>query len=458
MNHVMVLARRNMEKEWKYISNKLIAKQVTIVSFLNNGCDVNVMPSFYDHYRNKNTYEFALLKIGTEECQDIIRRCRLLRNISQQMALKMIGAMWLTWEQEIDRLQPDLLLSTMVDFYAADILHRLLMQRNIPFIGLGGSILKNQVLCTAIGEYNFFTEPDLQTIEKAFLEIMMPTFAPTIVTREYNFATLLKTKLFWNCRRIFLSVLKTLHRDPLNPEYLITPKPGNDYYIRWRDWRVTRYMDANWREKLNKVHFDNRVFVGLQYSPEATTDYWVRDIRLSNCISSLTEIAKVLTNKGFTLFVKDHPVMFGLRRTDIYESLSQIAHVVFVPYEIKSQDMIDLCKTSLTWTGTIGIQAALAGRCPVTCSTYYRTEEDFVPLDRWEDIALLPERINNFQLPDQLTLEKVRKRVIQRLCSACIPGHMEWLGFDPNQTNLTGTHVFIDSLNRYLESRVKQSS
>jgi len=446
----MIFTRRNTTNRWRYIAERLeFSGETKIVGLLDDGCDINAMPTFYAHYRSQNHHNWLLDSIGEAACQEIIQRCRLLRNLDREVALRFISSMWRTLEQTIEQLKPEIVLSFMVDFYPVDILQRLLERRQIPFFGLSGGILKDQTIVSVLGEYNFLHKPTSEELEQAFIEITAPTFAPSVVvSKKYNLSRFVTTKLTWHARHLLLNALRIFQRDPLNPEYLTTPKSGDDYYIRWRDWQVIQYMDHQWEEKLTSVPFDKRVFVGLQYYPEATTDYWVKDVRLANCIQAMTEIARVLTNHGFTIFLKDHPVMFGLRRKEMYQSLSHLSHVVFVPYEVKSQELIDRCKTTFTWTGTIGIQVALAGRCPVVTTTYYRTNEDFICLNTWEDIVSLPERIDQFQLPRDL--DPVKQRVLYQVCSAHIPGSMDWTGFDPNKSNLAGTHAIIGSLNHYV--------
>jgi hypothetical protein len=458
MTNVMIFTRRNITNRWKYIADRLtFADEVTIVGLLDDGCDINVMPIFYKYYQEGDSAEFAITEIGADACSNIIQRCRLLRNLNRDLALKLIGAMWQAIDGAIDRVKPDVLLSIMVDFYPADLLQRLVERQNIPFFGLSGGILKERTIITVLGEHNHIYEPIAGDVDRVLAEILTPNFAPSVVaSKKYNLSRFCQTKLSWDIRSLMLRAFQAYYQDPLNPEYMTTPKPGDDYHVRWQDWQVTKYMDTHWEEKLNSVPFDKRVFIGLQYYPEATTDYWVRDVRLANCVAAITEISRVLTANGFTVFLKDHPVMFGLRRKEIYQNLSQFSQVVFVPYEIKSQELIERCKTTFTWTGTIGIQAALAGRCSVVSTTYYRTQEDFVTLDTWEDIASLPERIDNFQLPSNLDL--IKQRVGYRVCSAHIAGTLDWIGFDPTTSDLSGTQKLIDSLNAYVPKFARQHS
>jgi hypothetical protein len=452
---VIIFTRRNITPRWRYIANQLSCAEVKVVGLLDDGCDINLMPSFYEFYHRQDTESYALTVVGEDKCQEIIRRCRLLRNLKKSIALKLIGAFWLTLERLIDQSQPDVLLSTLVDFYVPDILQRILEQRKIRFIGMCAGILKNQMNFSALGEYNFIREPDRTYMDWAEKEILKPTFSPWVVSRKYNWNEFARSKLFWDARSILLRMQSFWNKDPLNPEYMITHQPGDDYYIRWSDWKIVNYLDTKWEEKLRSVAFDKRVFIGLQYNPECSTDYWVRDLKLADWISSITEITKVLTSTGFTIFLKDHPSMFGLRRKDIYEILSQFKNVIFVPYEVKSQELIDKCKTTFTWTGTIGIQAALAGRCTVTSTTYYTTKEDFIIIRSWDDIALLAKNIDEFQLP--IDLDQVRERVLYKLCSASVPGGSDWLGFDINHTDLATTNSLIESLNLYLPQFAKPS-
>jgi hypothetical protein len=209
MSKTMIFTRRNMTKRWRYIAERLtFATEVTIVGLLDDGCDVNLMPSFYSYYRDPDISEFAITEIGADSCQEMIQRCRLLRNIERNFALKLIGAMWQTLEATIDRLKPDVLLSSMVDFYPVDILQRLIEKRGIPFFSLSGGILKDQTIVTILGEYNFIHELVPADIDRVLTEILTPTFAPSVVaSKKYDFTRFLKTKLIWNTRSLMLKAL-----------------------------------------------------------------------------------------------------------------------------------------------------------------------------------------------------------------------------------------------------------
>ena len=81
---------------------------------------------------------------------------------------------------------------------------------------------------------------------------------------------------------------------------------------------------------------------------------------------------EVLGAAGYRIFVKDHPLQFGFRRRELFERLSALPFVTLVPYDVPANLLIGKCAISVTFTGTIGFQAALAGLCSVTTSLIMR--------------------------------------------------------------------------------------
>ena len=88
-------------------------------------------------------------------------------------------------------------------------------------------------------------------------------------------------------------------------------------------------------------------------------------MELSNYRKVLPEIIESFLNKGFKVFVKDHPNMFGMRDFEFIDRLVANEDVILVPYDVSSNYFIKNCTATFTWTGTIGLQSALAGKCPI---------------------------------------------------------------------------------------------
>ncbi len=107
-------------------------------------------------------------------------------------------------------------------------------------------------------------------------------------------------------------------------------------------------------------------------------DYWLKSPDMLAHDDVLVRYCEVLGAAGYRIFVKDHPLQFGFRQRELFERLSKLPFVTLVPYDVPANLLIEECAVSLTFTGTIGFQAALAGLCSVATDPYYATENHFL--------------------------------------------------------------------------------
>lgn len=435
----------------RYIGEHLdFAERVVITSEFDNA-DVNFMRPFYRHLGRIGSGESVAERLGAETCREIIPRCRLLRTLDRELAHRMVGAMWRTWEEIFDRHDPACMISFMIDHYALDVAERVLRSHGGRYVGLLPSILDGQMKFTARGEYSRVREPPEEEIERAVATITGENFAPFLGSkRSYGWPAYLRLYCYYNGRAAAFRFLQWWRNDPLNWHYSITAGTVGNYRLRWRDRRVLGMIDADWRAKLAAVPLERRVFAALQYNPEASTDYWVRDVGLIDPRVAVPRLARVLADAGFTLFVKDHPNMFGFRRAELFDAIAAAAPVVFVPYEASSQELIRETKATFTWTGTAGLQAALAGRCAIAAEPYYATPEHFLQVRSMVDIDNLPQRIEKWRPPADL--DGVRRAIVGRMLRAEMPGDVySWQRFDARDADCRRRAAgLIDSLNRYV--------
>src|SRR5690606_32498550 len=114
----------------------------------------------------------------------------------------------------------------------------------------------------------------------------------------------------------------------------------------------------------------------------------------------LIDLARHLSDAGYQILVKDHPLQFGFRQTALLEALKAIPNVVMVPYEVSGNAMLALCGVSVTATGTLGLQAALLGNISIACQAYYVVDDDFLVIREWGDIVDVPEQLAQRGSPD----------------------------------------------------------
>jgi capsule polysaccharide modification protein KpsS len=197
------------------------------------------------------------------------------------------------------------------------------------------------------------------------------------------------------------------------------------------------------------------VFLGLQLFPEASMDYWLESQAMLAHDDVLVRYCEVLGRAGYRIFVKDHPLQFGFRQRELFERLAKLPGVVLVPYDVPANLLIGKCAVSVTFTGTIGFQAALAGLISVATEPYYATGQHFVHIRDTNEIDGLAERLARWHSPDDLAT--TRRAIMRHLASISVEGdYFGWRKFDPdNEALRASVEPLARSLNAHLPRFIK---
>ncbi|MEK7540630.1 MAG: hypothetical protein AAB529_00090 [Patescibacteria group bacterium] len=100
-------------------------------------------------------------------------------------------------------------------------------------------------------------------------------------------------------------------------------------------------------------------FYPLQGPPEASTSIWAT--YYSDQLSTIKNIAFALPFP-YKLYIKEHPGCIGLRPGSFYKKLKELPNAVLIsPHENVGQ-IVKKSSAVITLTGTIGMEAALAGK------------------------------------------------------------------------------------------------
>lgn len=297
----------------------------------------------------------------------------------------------------LDRWQPTVILSFPIDRYVSDILERLGRARGIPFYEVAASALPNMGMLLQRGALVQRDEtPDPGAISAQVNMIATPTFVPSYVATAsvYTRWRFLKIISYFRLRALVFWIMSIFQRDPLNLHYLdsqifLGHKPC------YSDIRIVSIVDRDWRARLDTFPQDRRIFMALQLFPEASIDYWIDDLQLIEHEPLLLEVAQAFSSAGFLVLVKDHPLQFGFRQMDLIDKLRAIPNVVILPYEVSGNEVLSVVGANFTCTGTLGLQAALAGLVSVVTPSYYANEEDFVVFRTRSEVERLPERVIN---------------------------------------------------------------
>jgi hypothetical protein len=443
---------------WTYLGTQVDFADVTVLSDLRGDGDWSLMDDFYRFMRG-DPARAAVVRFGEEGCADIVRRCRTLRSLDRSKAMRMIGGMTQAIERAFDALKPDLVLSFTMDRYVMDLMDRIARSRGADFLEMTTSIIPGEVLFMRRGRLVPLWEPDDQHVEAATNVLCGHNFAPSYVRDAKRFTPAQFWRVFgyFALRGAYFNMLRYLRRDPQNVHYIDALKRLK-HKVRIGDVVVLKMLDPRWQEKMAVVPREKRVFFGLQLFPEASLDYWLRDPAIAQHDDAVLRYCEVLGKAGYRIFVKDHPLQFGFRQRELMQRLSELPFVTLVPYDVPANLLIAESAISVTFTGTIGFQAALAGLCSVVTEPYYATEQYYLHVRDFAEIDGIAQRIERWRPPPNLAA--ARRELVRHLARGSVPGdYFSWRGFDPADPSARhAVESLVNSFNRYLPRFLRSSA
>lgn len=208
---VMFFSYRSTDAWWQHLAENLnFTTSTCVVSDMRGDGTINIVDDFYTNIRNKDCANFAIQHLSEETCNEIIRRCRVLRNLKKITALSMIGAMWLTLDDIITRKKPRLAMSFTIDRYVLDVLERVLKSHGIQFLEMTASIVPDQVMFMSRGKLIQVREPVVEEITQTRKQIVNDTFTPSYVSmsKKYNRRQFWRTFLIYKLRGVFFQFIR----------------------------------------------------------------------------------------------------------------------------------------------------------------------------------------------------------------------------------------------------------
>lgn len=458
MPRVVFHSIHNTTDWWRYIGSRLDFAEASVISeFRNDGGDVSLAEDFYRFMRAGDADKVAVARYGEDGCADIVMRCRVLRSLKRGQAMRMVGAMTQAIERAFDRLDPALAVAMTMDRYVMDVMDRVARARGVDFLEMTTSILPGEVMFMRRGRLIGLWEPDEAHVDVATALLCNDDFAPVYVRNAKRFTT----RRFWKIygyfalRGAYFNVVRHLHRDPCSLHYLDSLKRLK-HKVRIRDVAVLGMLDEHWQHKLEATPRDKRVFLGLQLFPEASLDYWLRDPAMVEHDNAVVRYCEVLGAGGYHIFVKDHPLQFGFRQRELMQRLARLPFVTLVPYDVPATMMIAECAVSITFTGTIGFQAAIAGLCSVVTEPYYATEQHYLHVRDFAAIDGILDRVRNWRAPTDL--DAARREMIRHLARGSVPGdYFTWRKFDAaDPAQRLAAEPLVKTMNAYLPRFMKK--
>ena len=428
---VLIFTIHRVEPWWAEVGRSLGFEQSFTVSDIRGDGTYCLADDFYAAYPSR-LKGAGPTHFSNEEITDIIARCRLLRWLPEGQAKAMILAMADAQVKVLDDAKPALVTAFPMDRYVSDVLERLCVARGVPFYELTASAVPGMSMLMIRGQLVTTREsPDPALVEKVIDEIADPLFAPAYVEGVNSFTRLrwLKTFAYFRLRGLYFRAYSMLIKDPMSSHYLDAQSfLGHKPLLS--DVGICGMVDRQWKSKMSDFPKEKRLFMGLQLFPEASIDYWIANRELIAHDDLLERVARRFSDAGYCIAIKDHPLQFGFRRTDLIRRLLAIPNTVFVPYDVSGNVVLDYCGVNFTCTGTLGMQAALTGKVSIATPCYYTTQEDFVLFSDLSDVDTLPERVAMFKQPP---LRDSQRRIVSHLLQGSFESNFfSFKGFNPS--------------------------
>lgn len=360
---------------------------VQVTDFEGRGVEA-INPTFHRHLA---TGELPPADVDED---DVIRRCRLLRNLPRARAQHMLRAMYATLLPMIRRERWTVILGQTVDDYITHLFALLAEAHGLAYIGFCSSYFPGytQVTLSWTGAYAAGRSATSAEAEAALARVSGTRFRQdyNILVRYDRRVHYARVARYW-FKRAWFGLLRHARGTPAHIHYLLQPYLGQQKRLDYYPARDAFHADweQRWRSQDRPA-----VYLPLGHTPEAGTDYMIRDSRYIDYEKTILRIARVL-GRDFTVLVKDHFHMLGIRDPAFHAALRAISGVVVVPPMVNSNALLSGgVDCVLVGAGSVGIEATIRQKRVFTFSdTAYWLEASGARPLQLDELAQWPEQI-----------------------------------------------------------------
>ena len=408
--------------------------------------DQTNLPKIYYQNLKKDLLVNNFTDFNKSEIEEIIVRCRLLRSIEKQKAIKHLVSMALAIKEVLKNEKPNLLIMQTVDHYISDLMHRYCKKIKIKFIGIVITPFNNYFRITSKGEANFNKHTKNSIDKKIFKDFLNKSYVPS-----FNKKSVVSPK-----KSVFIRWIRNSIKIPF---YFFKRIFSFDYYNYhyWATFIVAKFnfnlffpTDPGNNDWENNLNFKNRynLYIPLQMYPEATIDYSCQDIKYVDYYKNLFLFIKKNHHK-FNIFIKEHPNIMALRPASFYKSIKNDKRITVIPTYENSSYILEKIDCTLVWTGTPGFDSLIRG-IPVLsfCKPYYASGARFMIIKQETQTSKIYKHIKRFY-KKRITLteqKKIFKYVNRQLYKGNYKYHIDW---SPNNKNdLKDVKQMANSINK----------
>ena len=316
------------------------------------------------------------LFLKEHEIDDIILRCRLLRNIPLYQAKILLYGVMSVIEKLFKQYEPKIVIGVTVDSYVIDLIRLYAEKKGVQYTGLIPSFLNGYCRITARGEYRKVRDVSDSEVEQVYEQLKYKNQQPNYLSKFETERALLQKWKYNKRRNKLRHYYMSLKR--------LQSKEYKHCYHYWASMLVfkgtTERVDSTiFERKLELDSSEVACYLPLHFFPECTVDYWTKDQKLVHYYASILDVVSQLAKLKIKVYIKEHPNALGFRPIYFYQELKKYKNLVLVCPSVNSRDMIKQTNFTLVWTGTAGIEAYLLEKPVVEIgSPYYLHDKSFI--------------------------------------------------------------------------------
>lgn len=287
---------------------------------------------------------------------DIVMRDRTLRIMQYELAAMLVRRFW-NGIRTLFRVQFfSYALILPVDCYTLDIIDRVAKLYGITVISFIGTFLSNYTRFSVRGEFHELhrnvSDHEVSNVLKGLLKT---DYLPASEIKNIKANPKTVCKYFMRRKlieEIYYPILKYYYRDKFNYHY-------NMYYLR--DRKLSDYYDSQYDSYFEKSipnDWDKKliVFFPMHLIPEATTDYWCKNILATNYLAYISKLIEN-SDKNIKFLIKEHPAMYGKRLLNFYSKLKAYSNVCLIHPFVRSNNLLASVENVIVDNGTIGVES-----------------------------------------------------------------------------------------------------
>lgn len=296
--------------------------------------------------------------------EDIILKDRLLRNIEYLDAKELVFKAAKFFIELFKNNHYQKLSTYPVDNYITDIMVKIAQYFNLEVEGISNFFIKGYKRITVFGENNKVRDVDRKEVDAvmSLLQNQYKSYMALSFFKSLRNSILYYFKYKIKYLYFYIFLYKTLGKSEY--DYRVTPYSAK--VSRLRNFLPFKYFSNSLPETTEKV-----IYIPMHYHPEATIEQWSDNVKNVDYVMSLFEGVRYFSDKGWKVYLKEHPAMCFRQDIEIYKKLKKIENVFILNPFIETANVLDFFDNFAIWTGSTGIEALLNDKIVYFASSNY---------------------------------------------------------------------------------------